>query len=76
MLIQTFIDLIPFFGSFVIMLVFFSLSLKTLKMEVDDEIDEVKGPGFGYFGKILLQVYMAAIGEISLPAYDSLLSKP
>lgn len=76
MLIQTFIDLIPFFGSFVIMLVFFSISLATLRMEVDDEINDVQGPGFNYFGKVLLQVYMAAIGEISLPAYDSILQQP
>lgn len=54
MVILTLIDLVPFFTFFVFAVIFYSLFQFVLKADVDDEIEEVKGPGFDKFGLLLL----------------------
>ena len=54
MVILTLIDLVPFFAFLVFAIFFYALFLYVLIQDVDEEIQEVKGPGFGRFGLLLL----------------------
>ena len=63
-------------ASFAFALVFFALCFCVLGTEIDEEIEEVTGPGFNIFGLWLLQVYRISIGEIGVPAYDAIAAQP
>ena len=75
MVMLTFIDLIPFFVSFVVFCFFFALCYYVLQIEIDEDIVGVNGPGLdSKFGKLILQSYRITVGEIGVPDYSSILA--
>ena len=73
MIILTLGDLVPFQLGFTVSLVFFALCFCVLGTGIEEEIEEVTGPGFnGPFGFWLLQVYRISLGEIGVPQYDDI----
>ena len=76
MVILTIKDLVPFFFSFIISMVFFAMCFYVLNAEIDEEIEGSKGPLLTFFGLTMLQVYRISIGEIGNPKYDALMSRP
>ena len=54
MVILTLIDLVPFFTFFVFSIGFYSLFQMVLRTDVDEDIEGVKGLGFGKFGLYFL----------------------
>lgn len=68
MIILTLIDLIPFLLGFTVSLIFFALCFCVLETGIEEEIQDVTGPGFnGPFGFWMLQVYRISLGEIGVP---------
>lgn len=67
-------DLIPFLMSYVTFLFFFSICYVVLQLDIDPEIGE-SSPILNLFEKTLLETFRNAIGELGLPAYNTLLEK-
>jgi hypothetical protein len=76
MVILTIKDLMPFFASFMISMIFFAICFFVLNAEIDPEIEQSQGPLLSFFGLTCLQVYRISIGEIGTPKYDALNARP
>lgn len=67
-------DLIPFLCSYVTFLMVFSICYVVLQLDIDEEVAEA-ALVLNYFCKTLLETFRNAIGELALPAYNTLLEK-
>ena len=72
MVILTIQDLTSFLHALLLSIFFFALCFSVLEIDTDDDIKDVKGPGFNKFGLIFLQTYRIVMGEIGVPAYEDL----
>lgn len=76
MILLTLGDLVPFLIGFIVALIFFALCFCVLGTGIEEEIQDVSGPGFnGLFGFWFLQVYRISLGEIGVPQYDDIASR-
>ena len=51
----------------------FALSFTVLRMEVDSDNEQVEG--LTYFGKVVLETFRTAIGEVGTPGYSGILAE-
>ena len=73
MVVLTLQELFPFLTAFVIVTVFFAVTLMVLRVDIDHDIADVKGPGISSeIGLLILQSYRLTIGEIGVPQYKQL----
>ena len=64
------VDLIPFLITYWTFMCVIAICYISLNMEVDDEVDEAYG--LGHFGKIVLETFRTAIGELAMPAFHAI----
>jgi hypothetical protein len=71
MVLLTLVELIPFFGLFVIATIFFAMCLFVIQVDIDSELAAVDAPRIIV---LLIQVYRVAIGEPGVPKHASLIT--
>ena len=54
MVIHTISDMMPFFHAFLFSIFFFAVCFAVLHTEIDEDLEDVKGPGFNYYGLLFL----------------------
>lgn len=74
MVLQSFIDLIPFVISYLFFQSFFATIFAVLKVEIDGEV--ASGVGLGYFLSLYLMVWRNSVGKLGLQSYKGLNNMP